>query len=67
MRFGITTSTSEEITKGLRDEGIDVPVINVKKEIELMNERKNVYIQNLLAMETDKKERPPSKHKSRIP
>jgi len=32
MRFGITTSTSEEITKGLRDEGIDVPVMNVKKE-----------------------------------
>ncbi len=31
-RFGATTGTSEEISKVLRDEGIDVRVVNAKKE-----------------------------------
>ena len=31
-RYGATASTSEEIAKGLRDEGFDVRVVNVKEE-----------------------------------
>ncbi len=31
-RYGATTSTSEEIAKILREEGIDVKVANVKEE-----------------------------------
>ena len=31
-RYGATASTSEEIAKGLREEGFDVRVVNVKKE-----------------------------------
>ena len=31
-RYGATASTSEEIAKGLRDEGFDVRVVNTKKE-----------------------------------
>ena len=31
-RYGATASTSEEIAKGLREEGFDVDVVNVKKE-----------------------------------